>query len=174
MEAFRALGLYEEALGSLNEMIEAFPNGPGRAIAGYGMAMTLADMDQDLKGAEEIARHALELSPLDFRHNILDALGWVLFKQGRFEEALELVESALSMQETVNHLHHYGMILLALDLKEEAFKAFERTVDIRERGSGLEEYLLQSYHGQLDTGEEQEMAAPEIGPEPEPEHIDET
>lgn len=146
MESFRALNRYEEAIDCLNDMAVDFPTGTGRAIANYGLAVTMADLGHDLKQAETLAEEALTLSPPEFRHNVLDALGWVYFKQGRYEEALELLESALSMHETVNHLYHYGMILLALNLKEEAFKVFERTVKLRTRTNLSDDYAFASLH----------------------------
>ncbi len=150
MESYRALNRYEEAIDCLNAMAVAFPLGTGRAIANYGLAMTMADLGHDLKQAQSLAEEALELSPPEFRHNVLDALGWVYFKQGRFEDALGLLESAIAMHETVNHLYHYGMVLLALNLKEEAFKVFERTVKLRTRSNLADEYAFSSLHANMD------------------------
>ncbi len=150
MESFRALARYDEAVASLTEMAEVFPNGYGRTIANYGLALTKADLGQDLKAAEELAKETLQMSPPEFRHNALDALGWVYFKQGRLEEALELLENALSMQETIKHLYHYGMILLALNLQEEAFKVFERTVKLRPASNPIEDFVFPEFPFELD------------------------
>ena len=142
MESFRALGRYDETIETLNEMAEAFPAAPGKAIASYGLAITKADRGEDLHGAERLAREALELAAPEFRHQALDALGWVYFKQGRYEEALELLENAISLRESINHLYHYGMILLALNLQEKAFKAFERTVQLRKESPQIEDFIF--------------------------------
>lgn len=150
MESFRALARYDEAVASLTEMAQVFPSGYGHTIACYGLALTKADLGQDLKAAEELAKEALQMSPPEFRHNALDALGWVYFKQGRLEEALELLENALSMQETIKHLYHYGMILLALNLQEEAFKVFERTVKLRPASNPIEDFVFPEFTTELD------------------------
>ena len=149
MESFRALNRLEEAIECLDRMVEVFPDGPGRAIADYGLALTMADLGHDLKEAEKLAENALALSPPEFRHNVLDAKGWVCFKQGRYEEALELVESALSMRETVNHLYHYGMILLALNLEERASKVYERALEMRSSNTQMEDYISTSIHREM-------------------------
>lgn len=154
MESLRALGRYEEAIDALSEMLESFPEGQGRVIANYGLAMTKADMSQDLRQAETLAEEALSLSPPEFRHNVLDALGWVYFKQGRYEEALQLLESVVSMHENVNHLYHYGMVLLALNLKEEAFKAFERTVALRDKTEKVEDFIFSAIRREMDLASE--------------------
>ena len=156
MESLRALDRYDEAIEVLEEMTREFPTGPGRAIANYGLAMTMADQSSDLKKAEDLAKQALEQSPPEFRHNALDAMGWVFFKQGRYEEALELLESALSMHETVNHLYHYGMILLALNLREEAFRVFERTFKLRNHNAHVDEFIFDSIQAEMEASGNQE------------------
>ncbi len=151
MESLRALGRYEEAVDSLKQMQRDFPEGYGSVIANYGLAVTKADMGRDLKKAEKLAEDAVERSPPEFRHNALDALGWVYFKQGRYEEALGLLESALSMHENVNHLYHYGMVLLALNLKEEAFKVFERTVKLRSKNASIDDFVFSAIQREMDS-----------------------
>lgn len=160
MESFRALGRYDETLDTLDQMIKEFPNAPGRAIACYGLAITKADRGEDLHTAETLAREALELAAPEFRHQALAALGWVYFKQNRLEQALELMENALSLRETINHLYHYGMILLALNLQDKAFKAFERTVQLRKESPQIEDFIFTAIQ---DSGENW---SPEDDPEP--------
>ncbi len=149
MEALRANSRYPEAVALLTRMREVFADGYGRTIANYGMAMTLADMGQDLAEAETMAREAVAACPPEFRHNALDALGWVYFKQGRYEEALEVLASVVHMRESSAHLYHYGMILLALNLQEEAFKVFERTVRLRDKAVQVDEFIYAAIHREI-------------------------
>lgn len=142
MEALRALGRYDEALLALAKMHEQFPDGYGHVIAKYGMALTLADMGKDLREAESLAKAALEVSPAEFKHNSMDALGWVYFKQGRYDEALELLEGAVALEENLTHLYHYGMVLLALNLQEKAFQIFDRAVKLREEGPRIDDFIF--------------------------------
>ena len=142
MECYRAQGRYDDAIESLIQMKNEFPEGTGAAIANYGLALTMADTGRDLKQAETLARDALETSPPEFHHNLLDALGWVYFKQGHYEEALELVKSAINMHESLNHLYHFGMILLALNLQDEAFKVYERIVKLRAQTATVDDFIF--------------------------------
>ena len=151
MESLRVLNRYDEAIEYLDQMLQEFPEGYGRTIAHYGLAMTKADMGQDLKQAEILAKAALESSPPEFRHNALDALGWVYFKQGRYEEALELLKSILGMHESLNHLYHYGMVLLALNLQDEAFKVFERTVKLRSTSARVDDFIFSAIQREMDS-----------------------
>lgn len=149
MEALRAMKRYHDAITLLTAMREEFPQGYGCTIANYGLAMTKADMGTDLGNAELLAREAVEGAPPEFRHNALDALGWVYFKQGRYEEALEMIESVVNMRESTAHLYHYGMILLALNLQEEAFKVFERTVKLRSKAVAVDDFIFAAINREL-------------------------
>ena len=149
MEAFRALGQYDEALQLLNQMINHFDDGYGRVIAEYGMALTMADMGKDLREAEVFAKSAVDHSPSEFKHNSLDALGWVYFKQGRYEESLKLLEASVALEENLTHLYHYGMVLLALNLQEKAFQVFDRAVKIREEGPKIDDFIFSAIRREM-------------------------
>ncbi|WP_413294530.1 tetratricopeptide repeat protein [Bdellovibrio sp. HCB185ZH] len=60
------------------------------------LAFSLAEMNQQLPEAEELARRASELSPKD--GYVLDTYGWVLFKQKKFSEAVKVLEKAYEYQ----------------------------------------------------------------------------
>lgn len=160
MESLRAMGQFEEAVEALERMAGDFPDGYGRVIANYGMSLTMADMGQDLRQAEQLAREALRLSSAEFKHHALDALGWVYFKQARYEESLELLESALALEENLNHLYHYGMVLLAMNLQDKAFEAFERAVRIREEGPRVDEFIFSSIRREMSRIDHQRKSPP--------------
>ncbi|QLY26683.1 tetratricopeptide repeat protein [Bdellovibrio sp. KM01] len=60
------------------------------------LAFSLAEMNQQLTEAEDMARRASELSPKD--GYVLDTFGWVLFKQKKFSEAIKVLEKAYEYQ----------------------------------------------------------------------------
>lgn len=153
MESLRALSRFDEAIAVLERMAQEFPEGHGRTVACYGLAMTKADMGHDLKEAETLAKEAVDGSEPDFRHNAMDALGWVYFKQGRYEEALSLLEASVQMSESISHLYHYGMILLALNLQTEAFKVFEKTVKLRSKTVKVDDFIFAAIHRELNDGD---------------------
>lgn len=146
-ESFRALGRFEEAMANLEEMKKEFTTGQGYLMAQWGIVMTKADMGQDLKEAEALAIEVLEQCSPEFRHHALDALGWVYMKQGKYEQALEKLDNARNLQENLSHLYHYGMVLLALNLQDQATKVFERAVELRNQSKGLDDFILAALHG---------------------------
>ena len=84
-------GNFEEAVALLSEAIAA---GPEFAAAYNTLAWLYADkLGTNLAEAEKLARHAHELDP-DATH-IYDTLGWILYKQERYAEALDAFERVL-------------------------------------------------------------------------------
>ncbi len=102
---------------------------------------TFAEEDRDLEQAEEYIRKALTLQPLD--PAVMDSLGWVLFRQGRVDEAHEtLVQAAERMPESAVIWHHLGEVLVEQGRLDEARESLERCLeevdpdDPEERDSG--------------------------------------
>lgn len=64
------------------------------------LAFTLAEMNKDLVKAEELARRAVKLSPMD--GYVMDTLGWIFFKQGKVSNAVTTLEKAFKLQPEVS------------------------------------------------------------------------
>lgn len=60
------------------------------------LAYTYAESGKHLDDAERMVRRAAELQPND--GYILDTLGWVLYKRGRVEESIRVLEAAYKIQ----------------------------------------------------------------------------
>jgi tetratricopeptide (TPR) repeat protein len=95
------------------------------------LGYTLADRTEEYREAEKLIRKALELEPESAA--IIDSLGWVLFKRGRFDEALEQLEIAYERFPDPEVAAHLVEVLVALKSREEAMeillKAEERSPD---------------------------------------------
>jgi tetratricopeptide (TPR) repeat protein len=103
-----------------------------------------ADHDMNLEKAEQLIRKALELDrkqrkedkvkPEEDKDNAayLDSLGWVLFKQKKYKEALEPMLEAVKAKEGqhVEILDHLGDIHLALGEKDKAIAAWKKGVEV--------------------------------------------
>jgi tetratricopeptide (TPR) repeat protein len=79
-----------------------------QVLANRELAMFYADQGIKLKEALELARRELEV-----RHDIYtwDTLGWVLYRNGRFQEAVEAINKALALHTNDSLLlFHAGMI----------------------------------------------------------------
>ncbi|MEK2690326.1 tetratricopeptide repeat protein [Bdellovibrio sp. GT3] len=71
------------------------------------LAFSMAEMNQQLPEAEKLARRALELNPQD--GYVMDTLGWVLFKQKRFAESVQVLEKAFAQQSSASIIaEHLG------------------------------------------------------------------
>jgi membrane associated rhomboid family serine protease len=86
-------GEYERAAASFDEALERDPEDAELANA---VAWALVEADVELDRAEVLVRGALAEEPE--RAEFLDTLGWVLCKQGRTEEGVGLLGSALEVE----------------------------------------------------------------------------
>jgi tetratricopeptide (TPR) repeat protein len=81
-------------------------------LANRELALFYADQDMKLPEALELARKELEV-----RHDIYtwDTLAWVLYKNGRYQEASEAANNALALHTNDSLLlFHAGMICHSL------------------------------------------------------------
>ena len=85
--------------------------------------------DHDLPGAEELYRDAIKLDPLYFPSQL--NLGILLFKQGRFEEAIKECTKAVSLDPNHPSAHfHLGNAYYAKMWWEEALVEYERVFQL--------------------------------------------
>jgi tetratricopeptide (TPR) repeat protein len=98
------------------------------------LAFLLAESGEDLVEALEYARRAYETQPNN--PSILDTYAFVLYKNGQYEQAAELAQSALqhfeySQVTTPGQVfEHLGMIREKLGLEKEAIDAYQQALSI--------------------------------------------
>lgn len=102
---------------------------PEDADALNALGYTLADRTTDFEEALGYIERALALSPE--QPAILDSMGWVLFKLGRAEEALDYLQRAFAAQEDAEIAAHLAEVLAALGREGEAR-------EIWQKGAGLD------------------------------------
>lgn len=113
-------GLPAEAVETLDRLLPLRPD-DAHTLNFFGYL--LADQDWELERAERMILRALEQEPDNPFY--LDSLGWVHFRMGRFEEALDSLVSAtneLGTDPVV--LEHVGDTLAALSRYEEALRTY--------------------------------------------------
>jgi tetratricopeptide (TPR) repeat protein len=86
---YRMAGRMEESAQVLEEAQQRFPRSEQ---VWNDLGYTWADMGKNVDQAEEMIRKAVGISPRNAAY--LDSLGWVLYKQGRFAEAVAWLERA--------------------------------------------------------------------------------
>jgi tetratricopeptide (TPR) repeat protein len=121
--------LYETALAAdkvndvvkmeqyLRRLIELKPE---EATAYNALGYSLADRNLRLPEAAALIDKALSLAPDDAF--ILDSKGWVLFRQGRLDEALALLKKAYASRPDPEIAAHTGEVLWQLGRRDEALR----------------------------------------------------
>ena len=98
-------------------------------------AYYLSLQGRDLDKAKKMAEKAVELDPDNASNQ--DTYGWVLYKLGQYEEALEWIGKSVNNHNTDNAevLEHYGDVLFKLGREEEALEYWKRAFEAGEGGS---------------------------------------
>ncbi len=93
------------------------------------LAFTYAEMGKNLKLAESLARQAVKLAPQD--GYILDTLGWVLFKLGKYEASASYLELASQKEPTEEIIIvHLAEVYLRLNKSLQAKKLLEKALKL--------------------------------------------
>jgi tetratricopeptide (TPR) repeat protein len=118
--------------------VKRWPKSPTSLNA---LGYTLADRTDRYYDAEKLIRKALRYDPES--PAIIDSLGWVLYKRGKYEDAVEQLEIAYSRFPDQEVAAHLVDVLSELDRDEEALELLvsaealsphsELLQDVRER-----------------------------------------
>jgi Tfp pilus assembly protein PilF len=113
----------------ISEMKKVLELDPKHVQAMNYLAFTWAESNLNLGEAEQMARKALAADPKD--GYIMDTLGWVLYKQGRFTEAVKVLEAAFKHQSTVSIIaEHLGDAYYKHQMIEKARKMYMKAADL--------------------------------------------
>ncbi|MEM7367205.1 MAG: tetratricopeptide repeat protein [Bacteroidota bacterium] len=96
-------------------------------------AYFLSERNSRLSEAQELIEKALDTQPE--QPSYLDTYGWILFKQGKYNEAEKWIKKAVDLNPDAEILEHYGDVLYKLGKKDDAKIQWERA---RVAGSELD------------------------------------
>ena len=115
--SYLRIGNYEKAEKYFQKSIEVKPDDAGTLNQ---FAWHLIKTGRDLEKGLELADKALKISPDDYV--ILDTRGWGLYRQGKFEQAMEVMRRSVQMipenpgKETANNVReHLRLVEKAID-----------------------------------------------------------
>ena len=115
------LGRVDELESRLRRLIEIKPD---HAHALNALGFSFAERNIRLDEARTLIERALDLAPND--PFILDSKGWVLFRQGQPEAALEALRRAFGIRADPEIAAHIGEVLWSLGRKDEARQTWEK------------------------------------------------
>ena len=108
---------------------------PGHAHAHNALGYSLADRNQRLPEALELITRALSLAPKD--PFILDSMGWVKFRMGDNQAALEYLEQAYAKRPEADIAAHLAEVLWRLGRRDEAQKYLKEGAQREPKNSTL-------------------------------------
>jgi tetratricopeptide (TPR) repeat protein len=118
--AYEKLDLLQEMEMALKLVIK---RNPTYHAALNALGYSLADRNMRLDQAREYIVKALELVPED--PFIMDSLGWVEFRLGKFQEALAILQKAHSLKPDADIAAHLGEVMFLLGQKDDALKLWQ-------------------------------------------------
>ncbi|MCL2641624.1 MAG: tetratricopeptide repeat protein, partial [Phycisphaerales bacterium] len=122
-----AAGMDDAAEASLLRVLELMPDHNG---ANNDLAYFWTNANKNLDRTEKMLEKALHNEPNNSA--FLDSLGWLYYKQGHFEKAVELLERAITLPRGVEPevLQHLADALYRLGKKDEATTRYRQAHDL--------------------------------------------
>jgi tetratricopeptide (TPR) repeat protein len=130
------LGWVDVAERDLRDIIARQPE---NAAALNALGYTLADQTERYDEAEALIRQAYILQPHEA--SIIDSMGWVSFRQGRYAEAEEFLRRAWEIDQNPEIGAHLGEVLWVSGKQDEAVKAWREAQAIDSQNAVLLETL---------------------------------
>lgn len=114
---------------------------PENAVVLNNYAYYLSLRSVNLDKAAGMAKKAVELDP--YNENNLDTYAWVLYKQGKYDEALEWIKKAYNNGGDSSGVvcEHYGDIYFKLDQPQEAMKYWKLAKEKKEYSKLLDKKI---------------------------------
>lgn len=117
------IGRFDLMESSLRKLIKLQPD---HAHAHNALGYALADRNERLAEAHELIDKAAKLAPDDYF--IMDSMGWVLYRQGKNEEAISWLQRAYAGRTDAEIAAHLGEVLWVSGKKEEAQKMWDEAL----------------------------------------------
>lgn len=134
--AHDSAGDEEGMIADLERIIELDPDD---AMALNALGYTLADRDERLDEARELVERALESDPED--PAFIDSLGWVEFRQGNHDRAVELLRQAWAAFRDHEVAAHLGEALWVRGDREAARDVWARGLELSQETNVLIETI---------------------------------
>ncbi|MFO1094455.1 MAG: tetratricopeptide repeat protein [Planctomycetaceae bacterium] len=123
----------------LQDVLKEIPDNPQ---ANNDLGYLWADKNKNLDQARGMIEKALAAEPTNPAY--LDSMGWVLYRLEQFADARTHLEKATQQEggDDSTIFDHLGDVLIKLDLKEDAAKAWRKALEIEHGKSRPDEHVL--------------------------------
>lgn len=131
---------------SIREMEEVLKLDPNHADAMNFIGYSYAERGINLDKAEDLINKALRIKPRS--GYIIDSLGWLYFRQDKFDMAIKYLREAASLlPEDPTVLEHLGDASAKSGQKKEAIEAYKRALQLNPTSSGLQKKIEELIRG---------------------------
>jgi len=124
---------------AIRELRQLLRDRPGDATVQNALGYTLADRDRNLDEAYALIAAALAQMPDNAA--VLDSMGWVLFRQGRLQEALTYLQRANDLGADAEIDLHLGEVQWALGDRDAARATWQQALEAHPNEARLKERL---------------------------------
>lgn len=131
-----ALEKTEAAIKELRVLVEQEPDHPPALNA---LGYTLADENRNLDESEDLIERALHLDPGN--PAFMDSLGWLKYRQGKLDQAIDALEKAFSQSPNAEIGAHLGEVLWVKGEREKALGIWQDSLEINPRDTTLRRTL---------------------------------
>jgi Flp pilus assembly protein TadD len=142
-ELLYARALAAAELGRIAELEQdlrvILQDNPKHADALNALGYTLADQTDRYQEALEYIERALELKPNN--PAVLDSMGWVQYRLGNYEKALQYLQRANQMHSDSEIAAHLGEVLWVVGDKDQARQVWQRALELDPDSSHLQDAL---------------------------------
>ena len=116
----------DKSIDALQKSIEIEPMHDGSLNA---LGFLYAEENIKLEEAEQLVNRALAISPDNGAY--LDSLGWVYFKKGEYDKAVETLKKADSVLKDAVIYDHLGDVYFKMNQADEALKNWELSIGLQ-------------------------------------------
>jgi tetratricopeptide (TPR) repeat protein len=134
--ALERAGKSDAAIRELRRLLEQRPED---AVVQNALGYTLADRDRDLDEAAVLIGAALRQTPDSAA--VLDSMGWLLYRKGRYPEALDYLRRARALADDTEIDLHLGEVQWAMGEHDAARRTWQEALERRPDDAGLKERL---------------------------------
>ena len=134
--AYERMGRGADSVRDLRRLLEERPGDP---VVQNALGYTLADQDRDLPEARSLIEASLSQTPDSAA--VLDSMGWVLFRQKDYPQALDYLQRAFRRSQDPEIALHLGEVQWALGDRDAARKTWKEALERDPNAKDLAERL---------------------------------